>query len=74
MCDECGKRFKLKWALTVHRRSHQRMRAYQCITCSRSFTNEKDMQRHQLIHLGNNYRRFSVSYKTVTEIVRQEIA
>lgn len=52
MCDECGKRFKLKNALTVHRRSHMRLRPHKCSDCCKTFINSKELRRHQLIHQG----------------------
>lgn len=52
MCDQCGKRFKLKWALNVHRRSHSAIRPYVCNICEKAFANGKDLLRHELIHSG----------------------
>lgn len=52
MCDQCGKRFKLKWALSVHRRSHLPVRQFECGMCSKAFVNNKDLQRHSLVHAG----------------------
>lgn len=52
MCDQCGKRFKLKWALTVHKRSHLKIRPHQCGNCMKTFVNAKDLGRHKLIHIG----------------------
>lgn len=51
MCDQCGKRFKLKWALTVHKRSHLKIRPHQCTNCLKTFVNAKDLGRHKLIHI-----------------------
>ncbi|KAL1491942.1 hypothetical protein ABEB36_012459 [Hypothenemus hampei] len=50
MCDQCGRRFKLKWALSVHRRSHSNIRPHACNICPKTFVNLKDLQRHLLIH------------------------
>ncbi|KAL1502669.1 hypothetical protein ABEB36_007782 [Hypothenemus hampei] len=50
MCDQCGRRFKLKWALSVHRRSHSNIRPHACNIYPKTFVNLKDLQRHLLIH------------------------
>lgn len=52
MCDLCGKRYKQKWALTVHKSSHLRGKTFECITCFKSFNYSKDLRRHSLIHVG----------------------
>lgn len=59
MCEQCGKRFKLKWALTVHNRSHIRLRPHKCLSCARTFVNAKDLHRHELIHSS----KFNVDYR-----------
>lgn len=53
MCEQCGNKFKQKWALTVHRRSHVRKRDFVCKICSKAFINNKDLKRHETIHLGS---------------------
>lgn len=55
MCDQCGKRFKLKWALTVHRKIHSHLRPHKCANCSKAFVNAKDLHRHELIHSGKTF-------------------
>lgn len=55
MCDQCGRRFKLKSALSVHRKSHLNIRPHVCNVCQKSFVNHKDLQRHDLIHSGNKF-------------------
>lgn len=52
MCDQCGKRFKQKWALNIHRKSHMRVRAHECGICHKAFVNLKDLQRHSFTHAG----------------------
>lgn len=53
MCEECSKKFVNKWALVSHRKCHSQERPHTCQHCKKSFTNIKDLRRHEVIHLGN---------------------
>ena len=55
MCDQCGKRFKLKSTLTMHRKIHSQVRPYKCLKCTKAFYILKDLVRHNLIHLGKDF-------------------
>lgn len=53
MCDQCGKRFKLRSTLMAHRKIHSNNKSYCCTICTKAFHNLKDLHRHTLIHTGN---------------------
>lgn len=52
MCDQCGKRFSRKWALSIHRKSHLNLKPHSCEVCCKSFVNLKDLRRHMRVHSG----------------------
>jgi uncharacterized Zn-finger protein len=49
-CNECGKKFTRKVALTHHQLNHKGLRPHACSECGRVFTRRNDCQRHEKIH------------------------
>ena len=48
VCETCGKYFKSKAHLIVHKRINSGEKPYICHICDRSFDNKSNLTRHQL--------------------------
>ncbi|KAM4689128.1 uncharacterized protein O3C94_007273 [Discoglossus pictus] len=57
-CTECGKSYKLKWNLQVHRKthtgekSHRDEKPYTCTECGKRFGAKLCLRKHNMIHTG----------------------
>ncbi|XP_075698168.1 uncharacterized protein LOC142663424 [Rhinoderma darwinii] len=51
-CSECGKHFKRKSNLSMHKRIHQDKRPFSCPECAKSFYQKSDLVVHQRRHRG----------------------
>ncbi|XP_043943293.1 zinc finger protein 883-like [Protopterus annectens] len=49
-CATCGKKFKKKWYLTCHEKTHTGEKPYKCATCEKSFIWKWNLASHEKIH------------------------
>ncbi|XP_040261857.1 zinc finger protein 773-like isoform X2 [Bufo bufo] len=51
-CSECGKSFKKKFNLTMHKRTHKDEKPFSCSECGKGFTRKSGLVTHERIHTG----------------------
>ena len=51
-CKMCSKRFRIKYFLRRHERSHTGEKPFQCQDCRKCFSDTGNLKRHKLIHSG----------------------
>lgn len=52
-CEECGKCFKNRHALTIHKRTHSGVKPYVCFVCSEAFASCGSLRIHERKHTGD---------------------
>ncbi|XP_068112815.1 zinc finger protein 432-like isoform X2 [Hyperolius riggenbachi] len=53
-CAECGKCFRSKSELIIHRTVHRRVKGFPCSECGKVFELKTKLNRHQRVHKGEN--------------------
>ena len=66
MCDLCGRGFRQKSQLRLHKKRHLGDKKYDCTFCSSKFITKGDLQRHIKSHLGKRDYACSICDKTFT--------
>ncbi|XP_072264851.1 zinc finger and BTB domain-containing protein 24 isoform X2 [Pyxicephalus adspersus] len=51
-CKDCGKVFKYRHFLAVHRRTHTGERPFRCAECGKAFSQKHSLQTHERAHTG----------------------
>ncbi|XP_067635462.1 uncharacterized protein [Eurosta solidaginis] len=51
-CDVCGKHFKTKWNLKIHKGIHSDEKPYKCDFCEKRFIQAKNLSHHMRTHTG----------------------
>ena len=49
-CDRCGKRYRLRYKLSVHMQTHNNKGQYKCEHCGECFTTKDYLSRHICVH------------------------
>ncbi|XP_078012950.1 zinc finger protein 557-like [Phascolarctos cinereus] len=68
-CNECGKAFKSKAALTAHQKIHTEEKPYECSECGKVFRIKTKRSLHQRIHTGEKL--INVMYVGRPSLARQ---
>ena len=66
-CDLCSKRFKRRYDLKKHRRTHTCEKPYECEICHKQFTQSSSLARHRRIHTGEKPHACEFCEKRFTE-------
>ena len=66
MCDLCGRGFRQKSQLRLHKKRHLGDKKYDCTFCSSKFITKGDLQRHIKSHLGQRDYACNICEKTFT--------
>ncbi|XP_069800330.1 oocyte zinc finger protein XlCOF8.4-like isoform X2 [Dendropsophus ebraccatus] len=51
-CSECGKCFKKKYNLMIHKKTHKEERQFSCLECGKCFSKKSRLVTHRRIHTG----------------------
>lgn len=52
-CDVCGRSFKQRYEMRIHRRTHTGERPFSCEVCGKSFMRSSGLTVHMRIHTGH---------------------
>ena len=52
LCAVCHKRYKSRWSLNMHSKTHTGENVYSCTQCEKRFSSQGGLQYHMNIHTG----------------------
>ncbi|XP_040206150.1 zinc finger and BTB domain-containing protein 24 isoform X1 [Rana temporaria] len=64
-CKECGKSFKYRHFLAIHRRTHTGERPFRCAECGKGFSQKHSLQAHERAHTGERPYNCTVCNKSL---------
>ncbi|XP_063696074.1 zinc finger protein 501-like [Culicoides brevitarsis] len=67
-CNECDKKYKKKWQLETHLRTHTNERIFACSYCDKAFFKKFTLKKHTFSHTGERPFKCTKCPKAYTEI------
>ncbi|KAM4574366.1 uncharacterized protein V3H82_009038 [Fundulus diaphanus] len=67
-CDVCGKAFKYRYEMKIHRRTHTGERPFCCKICSKTFMRSSGLSVHMRVHTGHKPYSCKTCGKTFTQL------
>ena len=68
LCSECGKSFKRKDRLKIHKQIHTGVKSFKCNMCEKFFSRKDILKEHSRVHIGDRPHKCNVCGKSFTKM------